>query len=308
MSARDNTRDKDSMKKIFFLFCILFLITSCAKKPFNNECMSKLYQGDFRLAVFEGHNELIKNQKNPAANLCIGIMSLINGDYSDSVLFLKNAIDNSKDITLMSEAESYLCRVFAVSGDLQKANTHCENAIKYNPTGDALAIALESKGFLETAKNTKDNYQKALNYFNEALKHVRSDFIKSDIMTLKGLTYYYLGNLDKSKEILEQAQKLAKKSKNHDARGIALLSLGEIARENKDYKNALTLLSKGYQEALMADDSYWEAMAYAYLGFYYKDTNNPILAKAYIQGAIEYLNQIHATKEVQYLQSWLNGL
>jgi hypothetical protein len=87
-----------------------------------------------------------------------------------------------------------------------------------------------------------------------------------------------------------------------------LLSLGEIARENKDYKDALTLLSEGYQEALEADDSYWESMAYAYLGFYYKDTGDPIKARAYIQGAIEYLNQIHADKEVQYLQSWLNGL
>ncbi|GAB6077841.1 hypothetical protein JCM8795_05270 [Hydrogenobaculum acidophilum] len=267
--------------------------------------MSKLYQGDFRLAVFEGHNELIKNPKDPGASLCLGIMSEINGDYQDSVVFLKNALDNTKNITMMSEAESYLCRVFTMSGDLNKANTHCQNAMKYNPTGDALAIALESEGFLESAKN---NYQKAIEYFDEALKHAKSGFVKSEILALKGLAYYHIGNLDKAKEILQKAQKLAKKSKNHDARAIALLSLGEIARENKDYKNALPLLSEGYQEALEADDSYWESMAYAYLGFYYKDIGKPILAKAYIQGAIEYLNQIHAVKEVQYLQSWLNGL
>ncbi len=290
-----------------FILSILFLVSSCSssERPFNNECMSKIYQGEFRLSVFEGHNELVKNPKNPAANLCLGIISLINGDYNDSVLFLKNALDNSKDINLMSESESYLCRAFAASGDLNKAKTHCQNAMKYNPTGDALAIALESQGFLQSANS---NYQKALYYFNEALKHAKTNFIKSDILALKGLTYYYLGNIDKAKNILEQAHKLAQKSKNHDANGIALLSLGEIARENKDYKNALTLLSEGYQEALKADDAYWEAMAYAYLGFYYKDINNLILAKAYIQGAIEYLNQIHATKEVQYLNSWLNGL
>ncbi|AEF19819.1 MULTISPECIES: tetratricopeptide repeat protein [unclassified Hydrogenobaculum] len=293
-------------KNIFFLFLILaFIVSSCSKKPFNNECMSKLYQGDFRLAVFEGHNELIKNPKDPAASLCLGIMSEINGDYQDAVVFLKNSLDNTKNITMMSEAESYLCKVFAMSGDLNKASTHCQNAMKYNPTGDALAIALESEGFLESAKN---NYQKAIEFFDEALKHAKSDFIKSDIMALKGLAYYHIGNLDKAKSILEKAQKLAKKSKNHDARAIALLSLGEIARENKDYKDALTLLSEGYQEALEADDSYWESMAYAYLGFYYKDMNDPIKARAYIQGAIEYLNQIHADKEVQYLQSWLNGL
>ncbi len=294
------------MKKIFVFFLVFgLLINSCAKKPFNNECMSKLYQGDFRLAVFEGHNELIKNPKNPAASLCLGIMSQINGDYKDSVMFFKNALDNSKDITLMSESESYLCKVFAMNGDFDKAKTHCDNAMKYNPSGDALAIALESYGFLESAKK---NLQKAIDYFNNALKHAKSDFIRSDILALKGLAYYHLGNIDEAKNILQEAQKLAKKSKNHDASGVALLSLGEIARENKDYKNALTLLSEGYQQALMADDTYWESMTYAYLGFYYKDMGNPVLAKAYIQGAIAYLNQIHATKEVQYLQSWLNGL
>ncbi len=295
------------MRIYVFIFFIAFslLINSCAKKPFNNECMSKLYQGDFRLAVFEGHNELIKNPKDAGASLCLGIMSEINGDYQDAVVFLKNALDNTKDITMMSESESYLCKVFAMSGDLKRASTHCQNAMKYNPTGDALAIALESQGFLESAKN---NYQEAIVYFDEALKHAKSDFIKSDIMALEGLAYYHIGNLDKAKDILQKAQKLAKKSKNHDARGIALLSLGEIARENKDYKNALPLLSEGYQEALQADDSYWESMAYAYLGFYYKEVGNPLLAKAYIQGAMEYLNQIHADKEVQYLQSWLNGL
>ncbi len=299
------------MKKLFILLLPILILASCSKEQnFNNECLKEYHEGKFRLAARVGHDIMNKNPNDGASNLCMGILARINGDYQDSMLFLNNSLHFAKNHNLLSMAESNLCMVYTSTGQLDKAKIHCENAKTYNPDKDALAEYYIAKGnLLAQDKSVPNNYSEALSYFQKAYRVKNaSKFEKALALSYMGLTYYYMGNLDKAKEYMLTAIKLGKEAKNPEALAIAYLSLGELQREQKEYKDALTNLTYGMKYAIDANDTYWTGIGYAYLGFYYYDQKDFIKAKAYLQGAIGVLQIVNATKEIDYINQWLNTI
>jgi tetratricopeptide (TPR) repeat protein len=95
-----------------------------------------------------------------------------------------------------------------------------------------------------------DDFTNALGYFTRALQLFRKigDSANTAYPLLNlGECYYYLGNLDLSKDYLRQGYEAANKSKDNILVSRALMTLGMIKSKQRDYAGAIELLNKSLE-------------------------------------------------------------
>jgi tetratricopeptide (TPR) repeat protein len=73
-----------------------------------------------------------------------------------------------------------------------------------------------------------------------------------------------------------------------------MLNLGDTYRKAKDFSKAEENLNEGLKRILKVGDKYWEACAYKYFGWFYRDIGNVKLARDYLTKAYELFSSIGA--------------
>jgi Leucine-rich repeat (LRR) protein len=76
--------------------------------------------------------------------------------------------------------------------------------------------------------------------------------------------------------------------------GIRYLKLGNTYREARDYERAETNLLKGLEMVTANNSVYWEAAAYEFMGYMYRDQGLAPEARSYLQKAQELFSQVIA--------------
>ncbi|WP_372753485.1 tetratricopeptide repeat protein [Mariniflexile sp.] len=120
-----------------------------------------------------------------------------------------------------------------------------------------LALKLRIKGLMlvSLAYTSKRDYQKALEYVNEAynlLSQLNDPVLKIEILSRSGILYQQLKIFDKSLDFLDRAEQLAMAYPYRDSVGALLgrnyLVKGFIYKDNLNCDIALSFFAKGIQE------------------------------------------------------------
>jgi tetratricopeptide (TPR) repeat protein len=122
------------------------------------------------------------------------------------------------------------------------------------------------------------------------------------------LIYKRKGDYQKAISYLKKAIEISERYGDYHELAIKLLNLGDTYTQTKDFKQAEQNLTEGLKRILKVVDKYWEAHAYKYLGWLYRDKDDIKKARDYLTKAYNLFNSIGAKNEAQSAMFSLNTL
>lgn len=295
------------MKKLFLstLFGSLVFASATFGKNAVDECFDLIKAGDYQRAIQAGQRAVNMFPNNFYANLCLGAGYYRVGELKLAVDYLKKAESLTSDKGWLSATYNLLGRTLYRMGDL-------DNALYYHNKHLALSRELGEREGEAVALNNiamiykdKGDYDKALEYFQQALKLSEDDEQRATAYNNIAIIYSDKGDYNKAIEYLQKAIELGERVGDYHGVAQTYLNLGDTYREAKNYELAEKYLTEGLKRVQKVGDKYWEAYGYAYLGRLYRDKGDINLAVDYLKRAYNLFKSIGAQADAKEVKEAL---
>lgn len=297
-----------TIKKLIFLLFLNFFFSFyvCAqdliKEPII-KCVYYISTNNYQKAIEAGKQAINLYPKDGDAYVCLGMAYYAIGQ-------LNLALENLKIAEMYVTDKEVLMTIYGNLGDVYWRKGDLDNALLYSNKSldltkklrnkEAQAVVLQN---IAAILGSKGKLDEALNYCKEALKLTTDNLIKAQVYNNIAIIYAEKKEYNKAIDYFNTAIKLYKKYNGYHYISRTMLNLGNTYRKMKDFDNAYFYLSKGLEGVQKIGDKYSEALAYAYLGWYFKDKGDKELAKDYFNKAYELFESIGAEAYAQEILS-----
>lgn len=258
-------------------------------------CQNYFQAGDYQRAIEAGKKAVRLYPRNLEAHFCLGVSYRLVGE-------LDLALSHMKEAERLATSKSDLSFIYNQLGLIYKGKDDLDNALLYHSRslsickeiGDKQGEAAELNN-IASIYRSKGELDKALDYYEQSLKLTIDEKKKASTFNNIALIYSEKNNFKKAEEYFLKAIEIATKAGKYHELAILTINLGEgVYRKTKNYIKAEQYLKDGLNMILKVGDKYWEAVAYGYLGWLYRDMGNIKLAKDYLTKAYQLYNSIGA--------------
>jgi tetratricopeptide (TPR) repeat protein len=263
------------------------------------KCIKHLYDKNFKKAIEHGNLAITENPKSFEPYLCLGLSYRGIGEIEKAYQHFKKAeelVNNKEDLMLICD------QIGQILTDIQKI----DDAIFYYKRALNLAKELnqieENTNILNNlaiAHIEKGEVEKAIEYYQTAVRLERNEKNLSEIYGNIGILYGGIGKYKKAIKYIEKTMKISEKYKNERSIMASKINLGSIFIEIGKYDKAEKILTEGIDLAKKIGDKYWQANGYWPLGVLYKKTGEKQKAEKYLKHALELFRAIGATADAQ---------
>jgi tetratricopeptide (TPR) repeat protein len=274
------------------LFFILPSITNAQSEI--DKCFNYLQAQDYARAIEAGKKAVKLYPKNTDPYFCLGRAYASVGEF-------KLALTNMKEAERLAKNKNDLMYIYNWLGLIYKDMGDLDNALLYNDRSLNLAKELGNRNVEATMLNNiagildkKGEYDKALRYYEEALRLTANEKDKSTTYNNMAIIYSKIGDFKKAVDYLKKAIEIAERYGDYHGLAKYLLNLGNTYRKAGDFSNAEIYLLDGLNRIRKLNDKYWEAGAYIYLGYLYRDKGDKQTAKDYLTKAYNLFKSIGA--------------
>lgn len=152
----------------------------------------------------------------------------------------------------------------------------------------------------------KGDYDKALEYYRQALDLIKDDKEKATAYNNIASVYLDKGDYSKAIEYFQKAIELGERVGDYHGVAQRYISLGATYIKAKNYELAEKYLTEGLKRVQRVGDKYWEAHGYAYLAaLYYVEKGNNKLAIDYLTKAYNIFKAIGARADAKEVKEAL---
>lgn len=186
----------DILKSLLLSLLIMFSVTLLAQNDAEvQRAFAKSYELEKAGAYQESISALLKvvDEEFYEANLRLGWLYYLSGDYSESVKYYSKCIELKP---LSIEARLGIVNPEASMGNMTKVENIYNDILKIDPQN---SLALYRIGYLYY---NREDYKTALSYFEKVLNHYPFDFSS---INMTAWTYYQLGEYRKAKVLFNKA-------------------------------------------------------------------------------------------------------
>lgn len=276
------------------LFGSLLFVSATFGQSAIEECANYLTAGDYRRAILAGQRAVRMFPNSVEANFCLGASYLQVGELKLAVEYLKRAESLTSDKNHLSAIYNLLGQASYRMDDLDLALYYFSRQLVIdrelgNKEGEAGAL-----GGIAVIHQKKGDYDKALDYYQQALSLVKDDENKATIYNNMASIYLSKKDYNKVIEYFQKAIELEERLGNYHGVAQTYLNLGDAYREVKNYELAEKYLTEGLRRVQRVGDKYWEANGYVSLGLLYKDKGDNKLARDYFTRAYNLYKSIGA--------------
>lgn len=230
-----------------FLFCLfLFISQNADAQEEIDKCYHYLNTFQYQKAIESGTKAAELYPKNPYPYICLGQVYFYTGNINLAISNLETAEKLVTDKKDLKDVYSLLCVFYGQINDLEKALPYCDKGIALSTElGDVNTAALMLTGIGSVMKN-RGNYDKALDYYKQALKLSVDETTKSTIYYTIATLYDVKGDFDSALNYIEEAIKLCQKNKMYPNLGIMYAHTGMIYMKKGDKQTAKEYFTKAY--------------------------------------------------------------
>ncbi len=250
-------------------------------------CSIIFLDNDYKKAIEAGIKAVNLHPQSFGANLRLGVLYAKTGQLDlalSSLTKAKNYAQDKKDLTI----------IYHLFGLIYKKNGDTDKALHYLDKCLRLARELENKSIkcktlIKLAKifYSKSWFDRALNYYKEALGLTLDHSTKAYLYDKIGSIYYDKKEYTEAINWFKKMLKAKRTANDYGGSGQAMLKLGNAYRKIKKFDLAHYYLQEGLKRVQMVEDKYWEAIAWSYLGKYFKDRGDNQLVKIYFNKSYE---------------------
>lgn len=295
--------------------CILLVAmggcTSEAKDKIDKNieaCVTYYKSQNYDKAVQSGKKAIKSSPKNPDSHYWLAASYQSIGEFKLAIEELKMAESFGKDKPNVARVASRLGSNYSRLGDKDEAIRQFSRALLLSRElgyNDNIAINLSN---LATIYLDISQYDKALEYYQEALKLQPGD---SDIATMyinMAFIYGIKKNLDNAKLFGRKAIDISERIGDYHNQAIYLIKLGSILAFYRELETAEGMLLDGLKKIQKVGDSYWEGQANCELGTLYRYQDNKAQAAEYYKRALAIYTRLGNKEGIETAQSGLDKI
>lgn len=292
------------MKRIILLlsslvFAItLFTGTAHANSPID-ACFNYNKAGDYKRAIESGKSAVKQLPRSVDAHFCLG-QGLFNvGD-------LNSAMQSMKQAEALASRKDELMYIANWTGLIfGKIGKH-EEALKYYSSALTLAQDLKNKSMEATVLNNlasvydkQGNKNRALEYYDKSLSLEANEASRGITYNNIALIYSDRGDYTQAVEYFQKSIEIANRAGAYHEAAKTTLNLGDTYRAKGLYQDSEVTLASGLEKIRKVGDQFWEAVAYNYMGWLYRDMGDRSLARTNLQKAIDLYGKLGAASAEQ---------
>jgi tetratricopeptide (TPR) repeat protein len=289
------------LKRNVFLVLFFFIIVfgnklAQAQTNYTDNCLNYLQAQNFKNAIKAGTEAVIWDPNNMYSYTCLGKAYL---DTSIFDLALKNfqiAYNHSNSITDLALISNMLGLAYQGKDDLANAEHYYSKSLRLykllkNKIGEAAQL-----NNLGEIYNLKGDSTKALEYFEKAL--ALNESIKNNQENIAvnynniAVVYAEKKDFQKAIECLQKSLNINESDGNFLGSAQAMLNLGNIYRQTKNYNDSEKYLESGKIRIEKTGNKFWLARSYEYFGLFYLDKNDSKKAINSFSKAIDIYKQV----------------
>lgn len=210
-----------------------------------------------------------------------------------------------KDKTAITRSNLQLGIIYRLNGNLDLSERHLLNALSSGKKTKYYAAALKESGI--TAKQ-KYHFDKALDYYLQALQFFESDRSEEDIAAMHnniGRLYFAMNDYDKAMHHYRISLKIKNKYPDKITAGIAMHNIGAVNEKINRKDSALLYYKKALKSYKINNDQILIAYAYASIGNIEPDIDS---AGYYLLKSREIRNRLQLTADLLETDFYLGKL
>ena len=227
------------------LFGSLLFVSATFGQSAIEECANYLTAGDYRRAILAGQRAVRMFPNSVEANFCLGASYLQVGELKLAVEYLKRAESLTSD-------KNHLSAIYNLLGQASYRMDDLDLALYYYSKKLAIDRELGKKEGEATALNNiaeiyrkKRDYNKALEYYQQALNLGKDDKNKATVYNNIAFVYSAKGDYNKAIEYFQKAIELGERVGDYREVAGRYLNLGNTYIKVKNYELAEKYLTEG---------------------------------------------------------------
>jgi len=288
-----------ALSLLFIILSLLAFKNPAFAQPEVDACFNFLHARDYKRAIEAGKRAVRKYPNNLDAHFCLGISYYQIGEF-------KLALEHMKRAENLTSNKRDLMGIYGWIGAIYHGMGNLDDALVYLSRSLSLVRDLGDRGEQARALNNiagiyidKGELDKALNYYEEALRLQTDEKEKATTYNNIATIYYQKGNYQKAVEYFKKAIEIGERYGDYHRVSMRKLNLGETYRRMKDYEKAEKYLLEGLEGVKKVGDKYWEATGYRYLGLLYRDKGDKKTAKDYLTRAYNLFKSLGAERDAR---------
>jgi tetratricopeptide (TPR) repeat protein len=289
-------------KTLLLVLCIgaAFASLAIGATP-TEQCFDFRKAQDFTRAIAAGRSAVKQSPKDAEALFCLGstYRSIGSFDLARSYLLQAEAL-YTKKVDLAS--------VYLQLGGVASAKGELEQALNYYSRALALARELadhhgESVALGDVALVFQDRGEldKALEYYQKSIAIEPDDSRNGATYNNIALIYSERGDYDSAISTFDKAIAIHRRIGDYQGAAQVILNKGAVLTDAKKFPESESNLNEGLDAVKKVGDTYWESVAYLYLGELAEARDQPAAAIANYTTALQLARASGATDEIQGL-------
>lgn len=274
-------------------------------KTLIDKCWTLLKNKQYQEAIESCKSVLEKNPDNFDAYYCLSLAYYNIGEFNLAYESAKKAED-------LASNKTELMYIYGLIGSILHQTDHFNEAFSYCNASLLIAKKINNTEIQASLLNNiagiyraTGELDKALECYQMSLNLQPNDIEKSTIYNNMALIYEQKGDYQKSIECFYKAIEIDEIHKDYTHAAMYKLNLAETYRRAKDLEKAEKYIIEAIRQLQTANNKYWEAMGYLYLGWLYKDKGRIKYSRECFTKAYVLFKSIGANG---FMQEALNGL
>lgn len=274
-------------------------------KTLIDKCWALLKNKQYQEAIESCKSVLEKEPTNFDAYYCIGLAYYNIGE-------INLAYESAKKAEDLASNKTELMYIYGLIGSILHQMDHFNEAFLYCNASLSIARKINNTEIQASLLNNIAGIYRATGKLDKALKCYQmslnlqpDDTEKSTVYNNMAIIYEQKGDYQKAIECSHKAIEINEDRKDYTLAAIHKLNLAETYRRAKDLEKAEKYLIEAIRQLQTANNKYWEAMGYLYLGWLYKDKRSIRYSRKYFTKAYVLFKSIGAKG---FMQEALNGL
>ncbi len=296
------------MKKVVLSTIASFLLSSLSYAITDLQaCFNQFNAGNYKLAVFYGQKAVKEYPASPTAYYCLGKAYSRTGQITKAIESLKKASSYTSN-------DRYLMYIYNWLGSEYESQGDDSNALFYDSKSLKLAEQLGNNNVeYSDLNNIADVFHdkgydaKALLYYKKALELVHGKVTTGAIYNNIAMIYEDTHHYKKAIKYFQTAINIDDRYGRYLSGAEDMLNLGDAYRRIKDFKDAKFYFDSGLERMKKVGNKDGEGLGYGYLGLYYRDIGNKILARKYFTKALNIFRSIGDYVDVSATLKYLSS-